>query len=302
MAASLKPKRGKKVFRWVRRGTGVLLLGIILFFALRPEGEFVAAARGFTGGEDLLCVKVLTWNVRRGKEGDRLGANWEKRKQSFSHLLEAGDYDVLCFQEVLLEQLEFFQSILKDHECIATGRVDGKHEGEHCPVFFNRDRFELVDGGTFWLSSTPEEPSRGWEGLCRRICTWVELRDRARQMRFRVYNTHIEVTPYAQYRGAEVVLDHISNVDIPVILAGDMNCPGGWPGMRVFTKSGLREVEASGALTYHVAGKGIRCLDHILVGSQWGVVEGGLIKKKGGEVYPSDHFGLWVRMELEETL
>ena len=38
------------------------------------------------------------------------------------------------------------------------GRSDGKRRGEMCGVFFKTTRFELLDGGHFWLSTSPEKP------------------------------------------------------------------------------------------------------------------------------------------------
>ena len=40
-------------------------------------------------------------------------------------------------------------------------------------IFYRKDKYDLVDSGTFWLSETPELPSLGWNGGCNRLCTWV---------------------------------------------------------------------------------------------------------------------------------
>ena len=80
--------------------------------------------------------------------------------------------------------------------------------------------------------------------------------------------------------------------------AGDFNAPHRWPALQVLEGAGFTNAETSGALTYHVRGKGVRCLDHILTDSKWRVAGGGVLKDKGGSVYPSDHFGLWADLAL----
>jgi endonuclease/exonuclease/phosphatase family metal-dependent hydrolase len=288
-------KKLKRGLKWLGIFMFLLIFGTVLFFTLRPEGEFTPA--GTCSPEktsDVQQIKILTWNILRGADEGLLGAGWDKRKHSFETLLSHSDYDILCFQEVLPEQLAFFKSLLDDYHCIAVGRLDGRSKGEHCPIFFKMDRFQLIQSDTFWLSPTPDEPGRGWGEYVPRICTWAELKDMSAQNRFRIYNTHLHLSPYAQYHGAKLLAERIQNVDIPVILAGDLNAPPGWPPLRVLEDAGLTRAESSGALTYHVNGKGIRCLDHILYDHNWEICEGNLLKNRGEKVYPSDHFGLWV--------
>ncbi len=296
---------------WLRRFRGVLkrvavfmlllLVGLTLFFAFRPEGDFVAAAQTYdVNTSDGVSVKILTWNILRGGGDSVLDMGWEKRKDSFSEILADSDYDILCFQEVLPGQLAFFNELLGGYESIAAGRQDGQSEGEHGPIFYRAKRFKLLESGTFWLSPTPEHPSHGWGEAIPRICTWVELEDKESRGRFRVYNTHLQIHPYAQYRAAQLLAERLEALDVPVILAGDFNAPPDWPPLRVLQDAGLTRAESSGAMTYHVNGKGIRCLDQILFSSGWQVCEGSLLKDKAAGVYPSDHFGLWVKLQLSK--
>jgi endonuclease/exonuclease/phosphatase family metal-dependent hydrolase len=90
----------------------------------------------------------------------------------------------------------------------------------------------------------------------------------------------------------------LKGLEIPSIITGDFNAPHGWPALQVLERRGFTNAEISGALTYHVRGKGIRCLDHILTDASWLVAGGGVLKEKGGKAYPSDHFGLWADLAL----
>src|SRR3546814_18448319 len=47
----------------------------------------------------------------------------------------------------------------------------------------------LVGSGTFWLSPTPDVPSKGWDAALPRIATWARLRDRTADRDLLVVNT-----------------------------------------------------------------------------------------------------------------
>jgi endonuclease/exonuclease/phosphatase family metal-dependent hydrolase len=124
------------------------------------------------------------------------------------------------------------------------------------------------------------------------------LEDRAATGRFRVYNRHLQLSPIAQPQAAKVMKAKLQGLEVPAIIMGDFNAPHGWPALQVLEGAGFSNAETSGALTYHVRGKGIRCLDHILTDSHRHVAEGGVLKDKGGKAYPTDHYGLWAALAL----
>ena len=45
---------------------------------------------------------------------------------------------------------------MTDYSSVGVGRTDGAKAGEMNPVFFRKDRFELIRTKTFWLSETPD--------------------------------------------------------------------------------------------------------------------------------------------------
>ena len=95
-------------------------------------------------------------------------------------------------QEALPGQMDDLAEAFPDFSFEGVGRDDGKREGEFSAVFYRLDRFEKKDGGTFWLSETPEVCSFGWDAVCRRVCSWVELADREGGQSLHVFNTHFD--------------------------------------------------------------------------------------------------------------
>ncbi|KAK7848020.1 hypothetical protein CFP56_005732 [Quercus suber] len=45
---------------------------------------------------------------------------------------------------------------------------------EHCTIFYDKQKVELVEGGTFWLSESPSVPgSMSWGSVVPCIATWA---------------------------------------------------------------------------------------------------------------------------------
>ncbi len=248
-----------------------------------------------------VAISFLTWNILR--EGmSPLASGWDRRRQSFERIFQDERFDVICFQEVLPRQLDFFKTLFPRYDFYGLGRDDGNSGGEHCPIFFNRERFELKDSGTFWLSPTPEVPSTGWGEAFPRLCSWVVLGDSLTEQTFRVSNLHLQLHPYAQMRAADLLADRFGKVDLPQLVAGDFNCPAHWPGVKRVLASGLVRVPDGNQATFHLRGLPLRKLDHILSSSEWAVEDARLLNQRGGRFFPSDHYGLSARLQLANTL
>ena len=105
-------------------------------------------------------IKACSFNIRFDNPED--GYNrWENRRKDVVVFLGIEQPDVIGFQEVLVNQVEYLESRLTGYARVGVGRDDGVSEGEFAPVFYREERFGLSDSGTFWLSETPEVPSIG---------------------------------------------------------------------------------------------------------------------------------------------
>ena len=118
-------------------------------------------------------------------------------------------------------------------------------------MFFRKDRFTLLDSGTFWLSETPEVVgSLGWDGACERIATWVVLRDRDGRELFFI-DTHLDhVGQVARDEGVSLLMKRIETLSggRPVILTGDFNSEPGSSVVAHVQKDGvLRDAKAIAA-------------------------------------------------------
>lgn len=179
---------------------------------------------GFKADAQQKSISIITYNIRYNNDKDGVNA-WPNRKDNVKALVKFHDTDILCTQEALAEQ---FDALLEnsDFEAVGAGRDDGKRKGEFSPIFYNKNRFSKKDGGVFWLSQTPDVPSKGWDAMFNRVCTWVRLYDRLNKKEFLVFNTHYDhVGVQARIESAKLVKQKIQEIapKLPVVYTGDLN-------------------------------------------------------------------------------
>lgn len=95
--------------------------------------------------------------------------------------------------------------------------------GEWAPIFYLKDKFELIDSGTFWLSDTPNTASKTWDSGHNRICTWAVLQNIKTKQQFTHFNTHFDLSEISRQKSIDVVLKKVKTAQTPVILSGDFN-------------------------------------------------------------------------------
>ncbi len=177
-------------------------------------------------------LNVMSWNIRYNNPSDGFNA-WSNRKEWVAEIISQNSTDIAGFQEVLVGQLEDLKKSLPEMETYGVGRDDGKNGGEFSPIFYRRDRFELLEKSTFWLSPTPDKiGSKGWDAALPRIASWIKLKDRQSGVVFCVINTHFDHRgATARTESAGVILKQVREqfVGLPVILTGDFNTIPGTP-------------------------------------------------------------------------
>ena len=57
---------------------------------------------------------------------------------------------------MLHNQFLDLRSGLPEYDGIGVGRDDGKTAGEYAPLFYRKDKYEVLDSNTFWLAENPD--------------------------------------------------------------------------------------------------------------------------------------------------
>lgn len=177
---------------------------------------------------------ILTANIRVAlPRDDATGNGWKTRRQFCADLIRSRQPDIICLQEVLREQLEDLRVSWPEFETLGFEgpEMDTKDGGYHGiaknPIFYQRDRYELMAAGGFWLSETPHLPgSLSWGSARARSVNWVRLRERETGIEFRVVNTHLDHLSQSAREGqVGLILEESAAYapDFPQLLAGDFN-------------------------------------------------------------------------------
>jgi endonuclease/exonuclease/phosphatase family metal-dependent hydrolase len=213
------------------------------------------------------------------KSDYKRGDGWIQRVDALCDMVRFSDFDIFGAQEVCHDQLLDMQARMPDYAYTGVARDDGKTKGEYSPVFYKRNRFKLLDSGTFWLSETPESVSKGWDGQCRRVCSWGYFKDRESGVRFWFFNTHMDHRGVvARREGAKLISKRIAEMcgkGETVILTGDFNVPqDSEPYLQILSDGRLVDAYESAEVCYaptgtfnsfKVANHTTKRIDHVFV-------------------------------------
>ncbi|MFV0520896.1 MAG: endonuclease/exonuclease/phosphatase family protein [Mangrovibacterium sp.] len=169
-------------------------------------------------------LNVMSFNIRFGEDGIN---NWEFRKEMATKVLEDYKIDVAGLQEVVAISHEDLKNILTNYEIWGEPTGDSqKYGGIWSPVVYNKNKFDKLDAGNFWLSETPDVESRGWDARDKRIVSWVKLKSKETGSEFFFFNTHFDHKgAEARKQSAMLILNKIDEIagDATTILTGDFN-------------------------------------------------------------------------------
>jgi endonuclease/exonuclease/phosphatase family metal-dependent hydrolase len=253
-------------------------------------------------------LRVMTFNLRVRTRLD--GHNiWDRRRDTVVQRVRAFDADLLGTQEGLATMEDFLREKLDDYTFSGVGRNDGQRRGEMCGVFFKTARFERLDGGTFWLSRTPEKAgSRGWGEVYPRIVTWLKLRPRDGERSFYWFNTHFDAwVGRARTQSARLMREEMADIAGagPCIVTGDFNSPAESTPYRIMLAeppppaARLTDVyrvahpvvsREEGTFHFFSGTPNGRRIDWILASGHFQTVDAEIDRTRGATGYPSDHF------------
>ncbi len=242
-------------------------------------------------------VRIMSFNVRDG-EFDRE----EIVPQVVADYLP----DSVGFQECEGTWYLTLKTYLPDYQIIGVGRLTGMPLlGESTAIMFRKDKYELMDWGTFWLSETPDKVSLGWDAKYYRTCTWAVLKNRETGECYAHVNTHLDNSgSEARIKGLELVMEKAASFDMPVVVTGDFNFPKGSDLYKKLISGEFTDVssiaaEADSGCTAHgyngtVPGNPI---DFICVnGKITDVKSYKIMREKYNDRYVSDHYPIYADM------
>lgn len=248
-------------------------------------------------------LKVMSYNIRLGSAQD--GTNsWALRYTATGEMLEDQKPDVFGVQEALEYQVRYIEEMC-GYESVGVGRENGKKEGEHMSIFWNKKAVSMLKWGTFWLSETPEKPSKGWDAECFRTATWALMKDKKTGKKFYFVNTHLDHKgTEAQKNGLKLIVDRIAEINpdgLPMVLTGDFNIEPKNPALKDLDArmQSARKiaVKTDDHATYNGWGKSSTMIDYIYVSGFSSCPEYQTVTKRYEDrKFISDHYPIFARL------
>jgi endonuclease/exonuclease/phosphatase family metal-dependent hydrolase len=255
---------------------------------------------------------VATFNVHYlSPRADSM--SWTRREAAVLRVLGDINADLIAFQEMETfagsrfndenVQLESVRAAFPEYGVAATG--DPRHYPSTQPVLYRKDMLEHIDQGFFFFSPAPDEVySRPWHKRFPAFASWARFRILSDGTTFRVFNIHTDSSsPRNRMKTARLVAQRIAereHPDEPVILMGDFNAPASFPSLRIYQRAGFA-LPSGRSSTFHF-NRGLHlfpAIDHVLAQSGFTVSSISVVRRQYDGVWPSDHYPVAARVQLE---
>lgn len=256
-------------------------------------------------------LSVMTYNIRLDVASDGENA-WPKRSNFLISQVLFLAPDIMGVQEAKPNQIKDLSQALSDYSYIGSGR-DGDNKGEFSAIYYNTKKLKVDNADTFWLSTTPDKTSKGWDAAYPRICTYGLFTFLKTGEQFWIFNTHLDHKgAEAQKEGMKLILKQIKKVNtknLPVLLTGDFNVEPNSELIQnlkneMLDSKEMAEIKFGSDGTFNgfqYSEPVTRRIDYIffsesskIYAQKYGVLSSAIDFK-----YPSDHFPVFVKFSLK---
>jgi endonuclease/exonuclease/phosphatase family metal-dependent hydrolase len=261
-----------------------------------------------SGSIGIRFMKCMTFNLRF--QNDRDGENaWEFRKDLVVQVVQRRRPVLLGTQEGTRGQLEYLEEHLSEYRMHCPDRL-WDETCQYPTLFYRVERLRVIDGGEFWLSTTPSlHRSKSWDSAFPRMMNYGFFEDLREKRSFGAVVTHLDhIGSRARIEQGRLIAKWMRSQAGPFIVMGDFNDHPDSPVHQVLAslESGLRDSwltlgrgEDEQSMTHHDF-RGVPQkfrMDWILVTSDFVVLDAEIVRDSREGLYPSDHFPYAVELE-----
>lgn len=208
-------------------------------FKVTKDTTVIPVFSEITASAKAESFKICNYNIRyyNGTSSDDKGDKaWPNRKEKVFEMIRKHSMDVCGIEEITVKEAPDFISSMTDYEYIGYGRDNGKEykaggSGEETGLIYRKAQFVKLDQGRFFLSNTPNKPSKISGASFNRMVTWVKLKERKSDVIFYFFATHFDHPTNqtginTRSKEADIALVEVPKIvgDNPMFFVGDFNC------------------------------------------------------------------------------
>lgn len=191
----------------------VFLIIVVLFFPRNYENPSIKKENDI--------IRIMSYNIKNSYQDVN---NFEERKHKIVELIIKYKPDSIGLQEADPIWIEYLKTNLKWYSFVWVGREDWLNRWEYVPIFYLKDKYELIDSETNWLSLSPSIPSIWWDASIYRIYTKIVLKNRKSWELYSHYNTHLDHKwKQARVKWLQSIINQIKIDNNKSILTWDFN-------------------------------------------------------------------------------
>lgn len=291
-----------------------VLAAVALFFAVHPMHPDVEIKSDDARIAENEILYVSSYNTA-APWGNLINGTYTSRRAClFAQQINDSLPDSLGVQEINSDWVKKMKEFLPQYEYYGVKRGGDSSEdtSEMSGIFYLKNKFELLESDTFWISHTPEKESRFDGAGCNRVCSYVILKNKATGIVYAHLNTHLDnVSVEAQTLGGELICEKASDItekygDIAIVITGDFNQYSDGAACTVVLNNGF--VNASMAMengddtvTYNDWGeiKTGKPIDFIFVNNGFEVQDYTVAVNSTVETYISDHYMITAQLGIK---
>ena len=249
-------------------------------------------------------LNIVSFNIRCCD--DKNGNSIPERAPRLNKIMADYDIDLIGFQEFVPRWEEFIKKDFGDkYEFFNKYRAESNLES--VPMLWNKEKFECIKRGYFWLSDTPETESKGWDELydCYRICIYAVLKEKKSGKCFTFINTHFGFGDGGQTKSAKLIYEYSKKISsYPTFVTGDFNMKPDSPAYKLMSElfTDVNAVTANDLRTTYHGYEPEKItdshIDYCFISKDIKPVNQKIMDEMIDGKFPSDHYGIYVTIEL----
>lgn len=199
-----------------------MLKRLLLILTLLPTLSF--------GNEDVFMSYNVLCNVCN--RNPSFFESWANRKSHVFDVINQESPDILGLQEIDISMTQDVSTEFTTEYGIYSGTLSddtlGSNPGLMNLILYKKSKYNFINGGSFRLSTEPDDTIPPWQDAYKRVCTWGIFETKTEEpVKFKALSCHLPAGNSSQSKVAVEELANVlwSSVDtrLPHFVMGDFN-------------------------------------------------------------------------------